>query len=533
MGIEDEIVGKINNEITIEYVFSEIDSLKLCSKKLDVILGLKTLSSNIANFPQQDILLFISHAKKTLGLSREEVSSLKLDIQFNQKTKQKKKSINFDIDKNGSIKSSDKNLLNIFKNDDELKDKIKKNSFTDKNEIVSKVKWSQEKIYPRWFSDDDALLIKDYIINKYDIEFRFISIKEAVKTICALNQYNPIKDYLDSLEWDGTKRLESFLVDYCGVEDNKYTKWVSCLMLCAAVKRVYEPGCKFDHVITLSGEQGALKSMLIRTLAGEEYFTELTLVGQTRDSVQKMQLAWFIELAEGVSLAKKEMREFKAFTTTQKDIERFAYKEFMSMCRRQNIFIMTINPQFLGYLKDETGLRRFLPIRIEKDVDIKKIKENRDQLFAEAKYLVNNGFEIYINKDDKELIGFLDNEHFIAELYDDWTDKIEDWLASGVSSMQYYDKDLKRTVTDGEPIPDIINCLYVWEKCFKCDSSKYVPQKEGQRIGDILRKIGCKPTDTIKSKVRHKGFFVKDVIDNLKNKNKNNIINQAENIFDE
>lgn len=533
MSFENELLNEVNSEITLESVCGEIDGLKKHSRRLDVNMGLKVISANIAKLMPQDVLLCVNHAKKILKLSREEVSAFKIDIQFNQRTKQKKKKINFDIDKNGSIKSSDKNLLNIFKNDDELKDKIKKNTFTDKNEVVSKVKWSQEKIYPRWFSDDDAHLIKDYIINKYDIEFRFISIKEAVKTMCALNQYNPIRDYLNGLKWDGTKRLETFLIDYCGVEDNKYTRWVSCLILCAAVKRVYEPGCKFDHVITLSGNQGVLKSMLIRTLAGEEYFTELTLVGQTRDSVQKMQLAWFIELAEGVSLAKKEMREFKAFATTQKDIERFAYKEFMSMCKRHNIFIMTINPQFLGYLKDETGLRRFLPIRIERDVDIKKIKENRDQLFAEAKYLVNNGFEIYINKDDKELIGCLDNEHFIAELHDDWIEKIEDWLASGVNKIEYYDKELKRMVSDGEPIPDVINCLYVWEKCFGCDPSKYSPQKEGQRIGDALRKLGCKPKDTYKNNERRKGFIVKEIIDNLKNKNKNNIINQAESIFNE
>lgn len=527
MGIEDDFLKESNDEITIEYIFSEIDALKLCNKKLDVVIGLKILSANVANFSQQDILLFISHARKTLKLSREEVKSFQIDIQLNQKTKRKNKSINFDIDRSGSIKASDKNLLKIFKEDDNLKGKIKKNIFIDKLEIVEKIQWSTENKFPRWFSDDDAHLIKDYIINKYDIEFRFMAIKEAVKTICALNKYNPVKDYLDNIKWDGEERLETWLHKYCNVEDNKYTRWVSCLVLCAAVKRIYHPGCKYDHVITLSGKQGILKSMLIRTFAGgDEYFTELTLSGKDRDSIQKMQMAWFIELAEGVSLTKKEMRAFKAFTTTQRDIERFAYKEFMSSCPRQNIFIMTINPQSLGYLKDETGLRRFLPIRIENDIKIKEIEKIRDQLFAEAKQKLKDGFKIYIDKDNEELIKCLENEHFIAELHDDWIEKIQNWLETGNSKIEYWDKEKKQYLADREPIPNVINCLYVWENCFGCDASKYSPQKEGQRIGDALRKLGCIQKDTYSNNERRKGFHVKGVIDNLNN----TIINEAKNI---
>ena len=75
--------------------------------------------------------------------------------------------------------------------------------------------------------------------------------------------YHPLKDYLNNLEWDGKERIKTWLHDYAGVEDNPYSRAVGEKTLLGAVSRVFEPGCKFDTILVLEGEQEARKSTLI------------------------------------------------------------------------------------------------------------------------------------------------------------------------------------------------------------------------------------------------------------------------------
>ena len=64
----------------------------------------------------------------------------------------------------------------------------------------------------------------------------------------------PVRDYLDGLQWDGKPRIDSWLIDYGGAEDTEYTRAVSALMLIAAVRRVRQPGCKFDEMVVIENE---------------------------------------------------------------------------------------------------------------------------------------------------------------------------------------------------------------------------------------------------------------------------------------
>jgi predicted P-loop ATPase len=41
------------------------------------------------------------------------------------------------------------------------------------------------------------------------------------------NRYHPVRDYLESLKWDGTPRLVSWLSYYLGADETEYAETVS------------------------------------------------------------------------------------------------------------------------------------------------------------------------------------------------------------------------------------------------------------------------------------------------------------------
>lgn len=82
------------------------------------------------------------------------------------------------------------------------------------------------------------------------------------------NAFNPVTDYLDTLEWDGEERLDTLFIDYLGSSDNEYTRAVTRKAFVGAVARAYEPGCKYDYMPVLVGKQGLGKSHLLAIMGG-------------------------------------------------------------------------------------------------------------------------------------------------------------------------------------------------------------------------------------------------------------------------
>ena len=80
------------------------------------------------------------------------------------------------------------------------------------------------------------------------------------------HEFHPVRDYLESLVWDNTERLDNWLIDYAHAGASAYTRAVSALMLLSAVRRIYQPGVKFDEMVVLESAQGKGKSSLLRAL---------------------------------------------------------------------------------------------------------------------------------------------------------------------------------------------------------------------------------------------------------------------------
>lgn len=251
------------------------------------------------------------------------------------------------------------------------------------NKVVfrgEEVPWPEQ--HGRLFDDHLIRIIRVLLIREFDLEVSKDNVFEAIWTIALGYRFHPVRDYLNSLKWDGVPRLDGWLTEVCGAEKTAYSRAVGRKYLMGAVARVFDPGCKFDCVLTLEGPQYAGKSTVFRVLAGNEHFSDSMPSELDRaDSVQALQGKWIVEMSELEGLTRSEVQQIKAFISRQSDRARFAYERVAKDFPRQCVFGATTNET--GYLRDPTGGRRFWPVRVG-GINLPLLREIRDQLWAEA-----------------------------------------------------------------------------------------------------------------------------------------------------
>lgn len=220
----------------------------------------------------------------------------------------------------------------------------------------------------------------------YGIKVTDRDLGAGVDIVARENEFHPVREYLEALEWDGVARVERLFVDFLGAPDNPYTRDIARLTLLAAVTRVFEPGHKFDYACIIEGIQGRGKSTFIEIL-GRKWYAELD--GDFHDAkqmVELMQGAWIMEIPELSGFNRADVRAIKAFISRKKDRARLAYARRVTEFRRQCIFIGSTNDR--EYLKDDTGGRRFWPVFCSVTaIDFKGLDAIADQLWAETLHL--------------------------------------------------------------------------------------------------------------------------------------------------
>ena len=242
---------------------------------------------------------------------------------------------------------------------------------------------------------ETALRLGEKILKAVRFEPGVRVTEEAIVQLAMRNAFDPIADYLDSLTWDGKPRLDRWLITYLSAEDTELNREFGRLVLIAAVRRVRHPGTKFDPIIVLEGKMGTQKSMAIETMAGAENFSDQTILG-ARDKEQQELLAgiWLYEIADLTNIRKTEVEHIKAFASRTRDRARPAYGHSRVDRPRRCIFFATTNDS--EYLK--AADRRFWPVRTA-TIDIKALKHDRNQLWAEAAQRERKGVSIVLNRD--------------------------------------------------------------------------------------------------------------------------------------
>lgn len=291
--------------------------------------------------------------------------------------------------KSGEYESSIENLVLIMQNDPNIKGSIRHNIFSDRLEVVKKLPWARRGDY--WTDTDDAGL-RYYIEKVYSIEGRQ-KIVDAIAIVAEEKAYHPVKDYLEDLIWDGKPRLETLFCDYLGTEDNEYTRTITRKTLVAAVKRIYEPGCKFDYMLTITGKQGIGKSYLIKKLGGKWASDTLTDI-RGKEAYEALDGVWIMEMGELAALKRSEREAIKNYISKQEDTYRKAYNRNTTINKRQCIFIGTTNDN--EFLNDATGGRRFWIIETNAENRTKTVWDDfneyeRDQVWAEAMEYYHKG----------------------------------------------------------------------------------------------------------------------------------------------
>lgn len=307
-----------------------------------------------------------------------------------------------EIDSKGVYVSSDSNLNLIFAHDPRLKKLFGQNEFDAKGYVFGDLPWRKVD-HPEPIRNVDLAGVRNYLGSIYGIN-SVQKVEDALTLEMERNRFHPIRDYLRSLKWDGTPRVDTMLIDYLGARDNIYVREASRKVLTGAVARVMEPGCKFDLVLMLVGPQGAGKSTLIKRL-GQRWFSDTFLSVQGKEALEQIQGAWLIEMAELAGLKKAEVESVKHFISKQEDVFRPAYARTSETFPRQCIFIGTTNdPEFL---RDPSGNRRFIPVDIDKTRSTKDVfhipQEEIDQIWAEAFELYMSGETLWLGEEAEML----------------------------------------------------------------------------------------------------------------------------------
>ena len=320
------------------------------------------------------------------------------------------------------------NALLILLNDPLLKGRLAKDEFSGLPKLRGDVPWRKltpaEKAPGRgasWMDEDDSGLVW-YMQKAWNYSSEK-NLMHALKLAFDRNAFHPVREYLNGLTWDGTPRLETMFIRHLGAEDTKLTRAATRKWMCAAVKRVMVPGCKFDNCLVLVGPQNIGKSSFADVLS-KGWFNDSDINMNSKDGYDSLRGSWIIELAELASTKRSDVETVKTFLSKREDTYRAAYARRARTYPRQCVFFGTTNEQ--EFLRDRTGNRRFWPITVSHKMDRSALESEVDQLWAEAVVLYTQGENLWM--DTPELEAMLQGTLANREVQDDLEGELLEYL---------------------------------------------------------------------------------------------------------
>jgi putative DNA primase/helicase len=285
--------------------------------------------------------------------------------------------------------------------------------------------------YPCLLTDEDVTRLLGYLQKWWARAFTRVTLIESLAVQAQENSYHPVCDWLASLTWDGVPRLQVWLHEVFDCTKDTYHAEVGTKLLVAACRRARHPGCKFDYLVILEGDQGIGKSTALSVLFTPAWFMDdLHHDLANKDAPIGFAGKWCVELGEIGHLLASRSETFKAFLSRTTDHYRAPYGTQAVDVPRQSVMIGTTNDD--DYLSDATGNRRIWPIRCLlgkryelKFADIGWLEANRGQLWAEAAHREATGEPIWLV--DEKLVATATGEQAKRLRGDVWRDRVLDY----------------------------------------------------------------------------------------------------------
>jgi len=267
---------------------------------------------------------------------------------------------------------------------------------------------SASSFIPRQLVDNDYTVVCIWLNDFGITSVQKSTVIDAVQAVCAQQTFNPLMDYFRGIQKqypEDDKLLDDWMCRFLGVnasseDERQYITAVSRLMLIQAVARAKDPGCKADLVVVLEGEQGTGKSTVLRELFSDKHFGDQLPHMASKDASSYLKGKWGVELAELDFKRKAEIGTIKAFISRISENYRPAFGREEIEVARTCVFIGTTNND--NYLSDETGNRRFLPVKTT-SIDIDNLGEHRDRLWAAAAHAYDKGEQYWLTPEVVDL----------------------------------------------------------------------------------------------------------------------------------
>jgi len=311
------------------------------------------------------------------------------------------------------------------------------------------------------------------------------AVRQGLESAARKYAYNPLQDYLRTLQWDGTKRIDRWLATYIGAEDNETNRIIGRWWLISAVARAMEPGCKVDHVLVLKGSQGMKKSSAFIALAGAVWGLESVPSLRDKDAMQTLRGKWIAIFSELETIRGAALTLVKDYITRQNDTFRKSYGREPIDVPRGCVFGATANELYC--LPQDEENRRWWAVAVG-FVLTEEIERDRDQLWAEAYHEWANGERWW--PETAEHIELLKEAQRESTEEDDWLSPITRWLS------EICDDQRENGVSTREVAHRAI--LIPFDRISRSDNT---------RIGRILRSLGYEPRQLRASGVRERRYF--------------------------
>lgn len=309
----------------------------------------------------------------------------------------------------GGVKNSIKNCLTVFQRDPLLRGAVSYNILSERVDIVKPLGWERTSAT---LTDMDMKYLLLYLEEHYGLTSEK-KVENAIQIVANENRYHPVRDYLNSLQWDGTERIRYALHHFLGADTDEYTFEALKLFMMGAIRRVFQPGSKFEVMLCLVGGQGAGKSTFFRLLAvKDEWFSDDLKKLDDENVYRKLQGHWIMEMSEMIATANaRSIEEIKSFLSRQKETYKVPYETHPADRLRQCVFGGSSNTMDFLPL-DRSGNRRFLPIMVHpENAEIHILEDEAasrafiDMMWAEVMFIYQNfPVKLTLSKDmDKEL----------------------------------------------------------------------------------------------------------------------------------